>query len=131
MHLHVAIVGAGPGGMSAAIEAHRRGARVTLIDEAERPGGQIFRQGAAGPDLRVGLSSELKRKKELLSRFSQIRDRIEYLSGCTAYALFEGPELHLSDAAGSRVVKPDTVSMPCDRWISLSGIEQAVIHTRA
>jgi NADPH-dependent 2,4-dienoyl-CoA reductase/sulfur reductase-like enzyme len=30
--------------MAAAIEAVRRRCRVTLIDEAERPGGQIYRQ---------------------------------------------------------------------------------------
>ena len=44
MHRSIAIVGAGPAGMAAAIEAVRRRCRVTLIDEAERPGGQIYRQ---------------------------------------------------------------------------------------
>ena len=39
-----AIVGAGPAGLSAAIEAARAGVRVTLIDENEKPGGQLFKQ---------------------------------------------------------------------------------------
>lgn len=38
------IVGAGPAGMSAAIEAAKRGAHVTVFDENSRPGGQLFKQ---------------------------------------------------------------------------------------
>ncbi|HOW22666.1 MAG TPA: NAD(P)/FAD-dependent oxidoreductase [Sedimentibacter sp.] len=40
----LAIVGAGPAGLSAAIEARRAGADVLLIDENARPGGQLFKQ---------------------------------------------------------------------------------------
>jgi NADPH-dependent 2,4-dienoyl-CoA reductase/sulfur reductase-like enzyme/Fe-S-cluster-containing hydrogenase component 2 len=40
----VAVVGAGPAGLAAAIEASRAGAQVTLIDENARPGGQLFKQ---------------------------------------------------------------------------------------
>lgn len=39
-----AIVGAGPAGLSAAIEAARAGVQVVLIDENEKPGGQLFKQ---------------------------------------------------------------------------------------
>lgn len=39
-----AIVGAGPAGLSAAIEAARAGVSVTLIDENQKPGGQLFKQ---------------------------------------------------------------------------------------
>lgn len=38
------IVGAGPSGLSAAIEAAKRGLRVVVFDENERPGGQLFKQ---------------------------------------------------------------------------------------
>jgi D-hydroxyproline dehydrogenase subunit alpha len=41
----VAVVGAGPAGLAAALAAARRGARVALIDEAPAPGGQIWRAG--------------------------------------------------------------------------------------
>ena len=37
------IIGAGPAGMSAAIEASRLGLRVVLLDEQASPGGQIYR----------------------------------------------------------------------------------------
>lgn len=39
----IAIIGAGPAGVSAAVEADRHGASVLLLDEQPRPGGQIYR----------------------------------------------------------------------------------------
>ncbi len=38
------IVGAGPSGLSAAIEAAKRGMKVLVFDENEKPGGQLFKQ---------------------------------------------------------------------------------------
>jgi len=38
------IVGAGPSGLSAAIEAAKRGLQVAVFDENEKPGGQLFKQ---------------------------------------------------------------------------------------
>jgi thioredoxin reductase len=40
----LAVVGGGPAGLSAAIEAARAGVRVMVIDENERAGGQLFKQ---------------------------------------------------------------------------------------
>lgn len=40
----IAIVGAGPAGLTASIEAAKAGARTTLIDENYKPGGQLFKQ---------------------------------------------------------------------------------------
>lgn len=124
MPAHVAIVGAGPAGLNAALEARRRGCRVTLIDEGAKPGGQIFRQSAVGSGLRVGVSSELKRKTDLLNRFSVIEDQLDYRSGHTAYALFEGPELHISDNQSSEVLKPEVVVIAtgvCERVVPFPG----------
>jgi D-hydroxyproline dehydrogenase subunit alpha len=47
------IVGAGPAGLSAALEAAEAGARVTLIDAYPRPGGQYFRQPPQRPGVRL------------------------------------------------------------------------------
>jgi D-hydroxyproline dehydrogenase subunit alpha len=44
----VGIVGAGPGGMAAAVALARAGVAVVVLDEGLRPGGQIFRQLPAG-----------------------------------------------------------------------------------
>jgi D-hydroxyproline dehydrogenase subunit alpha len=47
MRTDLAVVGAGPAGLAAALAAAARGVRVTVVDAAERPGGQFFRQPAA------------------------------------------------------------------------------------
>ncbi|KIC22942.1 FAD-dependent oxidoreductase, partial [Leisingera sp. ANG-S3] len=39
----LAIIGAGPAGMAAAAEAAQQGLSVILLDEQNRPGGQIYR----------------------------------------------------------------------------------------
>ncbi|MFD1309680.1 FAD-dependent oxidoreductase [Streptomyces kaempferi] len=44
----LAVIGAGPAGLAAALAAAGRGVRVTLIDSAARAGGQFYRQPAAG-----------------------------------------------------------------------------------
>ena len=38
------VIGAGPAGVSAAIEAKKNGMDVIVIDENHRPGGQLFTQ---------------------------------------------------------------------------------------
>lgn len=124
MSPHVVIVGCGPTGMNAAVEAERRGCKVTLIDEGSRPGGQIFRQSSIGSELRIGLPAELKRKAELLHRFDAVAERIDYRVNHTAYAAFAGPELHISSGQSSAILKPDVVLLAtgvCERAIPFPG----------
>jgi len=40
----LAVIGGGPAGLAAAIETAKTGARVSLFDENEKPGGQLFKQ---------------------------------------------------------------------------------------
>jgi D-hydroxyproline dehydrogenase subunit alpha len=64
MRAEVAVVGAGPGGMAAALAAADAGCEVVLIDSAPRPGGQIYRQSQrAGGDRAAGggLPARLRR----------------------------------------------------------------------
>jgi D-hydroxyproline dehydrogenase subunit alpha len=44
----VAVIGAGPAGIAAAVAASESGARVALVDDNPAPGGQIWRGGAGG-----------------------------------------------------------------------------------
>ncbi|MGW7072386.1 FAD-dependent oxidoreductase [Streptomyces sp. NPDC054855] len=46
----LAVIGAGPAGLAAALAAARRGVRVTLVDSAGQAGGQFYRQ----PDAALG-----------------------------------------------------------------------------
>ncbi|NEA83118.1 FAD-dependent oxidoreductase, partial [Actinospica acidiphila] len=48
MRTDLAVIGAGPAGIAAALAAARRGIRVALADAAPGPGGQYFRQPAPG-----------------------------------------------------------------------------------
>ncbi|KNB50720.1 NAD(P)/FAD-dependent oxidoreductase [Streptomyces caatingaensis] len=59
----LAIVGAGPAGLSAAATAARLGLTVTLLDAAPRPGGQIRRHPA--PGLRTGPPDPSLRRAQL------------------------------------------------------------------
>lgn len=43
-NIDVIVVGAGPAGLAASIEAAKRGAKVLVVDENSRPGGQLFKQ---------------------------------------------------------------------------------------
>ncbi|MFJ4535012.1 FAD-dependent oxidoreductase [Streptomyces tibetensis] len=48
MWTDLAVIGAGPAGLAAALAASARGVRVALVDAAAQPGGQFYRQPAAG-----------------------------------------------------------------------------------
>lgn len=104
----IVVVGAGPAGLMATCEAHRRGARVILIDEALRPGGQIYRQPS--PLLgrsAIGLETERRRKHAMLERFASIADEIDYRPSTTAYAVYSGPELHIANGERSETLTPE------------------------
>ncbi|GAB3258831.1 FAD-dependent oxidoreductase [Chitinimonas naiadis] len=66
----IAIVGAGPAGMAAAIAAAAQGAHVCLIDDNPRPGGQIWRGGpAVAPDTaRTSFTALAQSQVRLLSQ---------------------------------------------------------------
>ena len=53
LSVDVAIVGAGPAGLSAAQAAAQSGATVAIVDDNPRAGGQIWRQGAPRRPARV------------------------------------------------------------------------------
>ncbi|MGP3977422.1 FAD-dependent oxidoreductase [Streptomyces sp. 8N114] len=69
---HVAVVGAGPAGLAAAHAALAAGARVTLIDSAEQPGGQYHRMlpdayAAERPELQRGWAAFERRRHQVLT----------------------------------------------------------------
>lgn len=81
-----AIIGAGPAGMSAAIELARAGADVVLLDRAPRAGGQIYRSAANSPlpDPSV-LGEDYAAGAELITRFE--RSGVTYYDGADVWHL--------------------------------------------
>lgn len=64
------IVGAGPAGMAAAIEAREAGLTVIVADEGLAPGGQIYRNvSASGGSSRDYLGAEYHEGRDLVERF--------------------------------------------------------------
>jgi len=49
IHVDLLIIGAGPAGMSCAVQAREAGLNVLLLDENQQPGGQIYRSVAQSP----------------------------------------------------------------------------------
>ncbi|MGP3991402.1 FAD-dependent oxidoreductase [Streptomyces sp. 3N207] len=89
---HVAVVGAGPAGLAAAHAALAAGARVTLIDSAEQPGGQYHRMlpdayAAERPgELQHGWAAFERRRHQVLTH-----PRCSWLPETSVWAL-EQPE---------------------------------------
>ncbi len=66
----LAIIGAGPAGLAAAVEAAGRGLSVTVLDRQAEPGGQIFRGAAnALPENLKFFGSEYAEGARLIRRF--------------------------------------------------------------
>ncbi|KAA1380709.1 FAD-dependent oxidoreductase [Aeromicrobium fastidiosum] len=102
----LAIVGAGPAGMTAALTASRLGLSVVVIDEQQRPGGQIFRQPpanrSAGPKAVRGYPWGHR-----LVVAAEAADNVEWRYGTTALGVLrpappgEGIELVVRDDDGA------------------------------
>jgi thioredoxin reductase len=88
----VAIVGAGPAGLSAALAAAGAGAGVVLIDAYRRPGGQFYRQPAA--EFRAAGPAGHQREGAAL-REAAAAAGVEMWSETAVWGAFDGPRLGL------------------------------------
>lgn len=103
------IIGGGPAGLAAAIEAARAGLTCTLIDEAPRLGGQIYRQppeAFAILDARP-FGRDFLRGERLRSAFAEVAHRVEVLSGSSALGVWGGREVLWSAGERSGVVRAE------------------------
>jgi NADPH-dependent 2,4-dienoyl-CoA reductase/sulfur reductase-like enzyme len=105
--LELVILGSGPAGLAAAIEAAKAGASVTVLDENARPGGQIYRQLNAGYSVTAPevLGSDYQRGQELLAEFDAIANRVEYLDDSLVWALSPERELAYLRRGASQSVR--------------------------
>lgn len=105
--IELLILGGGPAGMAAAIEAAKAGAHVTMLDENARPGGQIFRQFNAGfrvVDSDV-LGHDYERGQELLKEFESVASQVEYLDEALVWGIAPENELDFLRQGESRSLR--------------------------
>jgi NADPH-dependent 2,4-dienoyl-CoA reductase/sulfur reductase-like enzyme len=80
----VLVVGAGPAGMLAAATAAENGLEVILLDEQDRPGGQIYRSvGASGSDRHFLEPEDRRAGLQTVERF--LKSGAEYSPGATVW----------------------------------------------
>ena len=109
LHTEIAVVGGGPAGLAAAIEARRCGAQVTLIDENQRPGGQLFKQihkffgsqehqaGMRGYSIGEQMLRDCKESE------------VEVMLETVVWGIFEDNRLGLADKNGSYIMNADKI----------------------
>ncbi|GGK75753.1 FAD-dependent oxidoreductase [Amphritea balenae] len=92
----IAIIGAGPAGMSAAITASRASVSVVVLDDKPRSGGQIYRNVDASPlpDAEV-LGPDYIKGAELTTRFR--RCNAHHIRGVTVWHVGDNGEILFSD----------------------------------
>lgn len=94
----LAVVGGGPAGLSAALEAARLGAEVVLVDDQPAPGGHLRHDLRPGPDGVPGY-----RLAADLAAQAAAQPGLTILTDATAFGLYEGNLLGI--ARGSRLIK--------------------------
>jgi NADPH-dependent 2,4-dienoyl-CoA reductase/sulfur reductase-like enzyme len=119
----VAVVGAGPAGMSAARAAADCGARVTVLDEYPRPGGQYFKRAAPAFALApTQLSREHDRGE---ARRAAIDDPlITVLSATIVWGIFDDDTVMLYRDGRSEVLRARAIVLATgafDRPVAFAG----------
>jgi len=99
------IVGAGPAGIRAAQALVAAGLRPTVVDEAPRCGGQIYRQPLVddGRDAQSRYGSEAAKAERLHRDFAALQDRIDYRPQALLWNLRDGIADIMHDGAHQRV----------------------------
>lgn len=96
------VIGAGPGGLSAAIAARRAGADVVVVDERRSPGGQYFKPVAVRG---AGVAPPDAQHREGLALVRQALDAgVTIRSGVTVWGAF-GPSEFAASAEGGGGVR--------------------------
>lgn len=106
------VVGAGPAGLAAAVEADRRGLRVAVIDEQTAPGGQIFRnaeRAVAAPSGVGSLGREYRDGLRLIEEFRACG--AAYVPGSAVVECRPGDSCLVTGRGGAALVKARHVIM--------------------
>ncbi|TCR63153.1 NAD(P)/FAD-dependent oxidoreductase [Bosea sp. BK604] len=106
----IVIVGAGPAGIAAADALSAAPVEVTLIDEAARPGGQLYRSPA--PGLKLDMSRLLGSSHGAYAAFHDkaagLCRRLDYRPGTLVWSI-HGGAVHLASASGAAALPYDAL----------------------
>ncbi|AUW59784.1 FAD/NAD(P)-binding oxidoreductase [Sphingobium sp. SCG-1] len=109
-HVEVAVIGAGPAGMSAATWLAERGVSTLVLDEQQEPGGQIYRSvervAESAPSRLAALGSDYAHGRDVVRAFRA--------SGCTFWP-------------GSTVWQ---ISSRSELWVSRNGVSRKIVADR-
>lgn len=100
----VVIVGAGPGGLAAAIEARKSGLSVTLLDEQAVPGGQIYRAvDSSTARMRAVLGDDYAAGALLTQEFK--RSGANHVCGASVWNVGRNMKVNYLQAGGNKTVE--------------------------
>jgi NADPH-dependent 2,4-dienoyl-CoA reductase/sulfur reductase-like enzyme len=146
-HFDLVVVGAGPAGMSAALEAGAHGARVLLLDEQPAAGGQIYRGVTGASDRRLQLlgadyAAGRALTDALQAAVSGADARVTHVTGAAVWQVTAEREVHYlhggsSDAVRARQIVLATGAMerpfPIPGWtlpgVMTAGAAQILLKT--
>ncbi len=103
------VVGGGPAGIAAAVEAGAAGLRCLLVDEAPAPGGQIYRQlpGAFHIGDRRRLGRDHRRGDRLRAALERVGDRVEVRTGTSVLDITADRRLWCSTPDGATELRAE------------------------
>ena len=109
IYTEIAVVGGGPAGLSASIEAKTYGAKVILIDENQKPGGQLFKQihkFFGSQEHHAGVRGYII-GEQLLQDCQRLN--VEVMLETVVWGIFEGNRLGVVNKNLNRIIKADRI----------------------
>jgi NADPH-dependent 2,4-dienoyl-CoA reductase/sulfur reductase-like enzyme len=129
----VAIIGAGPAGLSAADTLVAHGIQPIVIDEAPRPGGQAYRTAAPGLDLDMArlLGSEYSKYQRIHAHAARVCERADYRPKTLVWSIHEG-EVYTHGPSGTASIGFDALILATgatDRIFPVAGWTRPGVFT--
>jgi NADPH-dependent 2,4-dienoyl-CoA reductase/sulfur reductase-like enzyme len=106
--VNIAIIGAGPAGMAAAVTARKHGASVVLLDEQPAAGGQIYRGITDAPAARLDVLGPDYAAGAALAR-DFVASGARHITGAAVWEVTAERRVHYLKDGGMRSVQADRV----------------------
>jgi len=117
-HYDLVVIGDGPAGMAAAINAEKHGLSVLVVGEQQSPGGQIYRNiEKIDSDIETILGSDYSKGRRLIQEFHKAN--VDYLNGAEVSYLQKESSIVVGYISGS-----DAKQTRADRIIIATGARE-------